>query len=176
MPRAFSGDDHDLIGAERDVRARVGELDVDLSAAEVVANVYRVASAVRNHMEQRVLAGHGLSWSAFVALFVLWVWGDMESRRLADEVGVTKGTLTGVVKTLERRGWCERREHPGDRRLVVIALTADGERVIRAVYPHFNREEAALTAALPPRERARLAHDLRTILRGVEGSATGVPG
>ena len=37
-------------------------------------------------------------------LFVLRVWGPTESHRLADEAGITDGTLTGVMKTLEQRG------------------------------------------------------------------------
>ena len=69
-----------------------------------VANVFRVASAARSHLERTVLAGVGLSFTAFTVMWVLWVWGEMESRELAIDAGVTKGTLTGVVGTLEGRG------------------------------------------------------------------------
>ena len=44
-------------------------------------------------------------------LFVLWIWGDQQTRHLAEEAGVTKGTLTGVLKTLEKRGLARRRAH-----------------------------------------------------------------
>ena len=69
-----------------------------------VSNIYRAANAIRNHMEQKVLADEDLSWAAFTVLFVLWIWGDQQTRHLAAEAGVTKGTLTGVLKTLEKRG------------------------------------------------------------------------
>ena len=69
-----------------------------------VSNIYRAANVIRNHMERQVLADEDLSWAAFTVLFVLWIWGDQQTRHLAAEAGVTKGTLTGVLKTLEKRG------------------------------------------------------------------------
>ena len=98
---------------ERDVAARLAEvgIDVDLDFASMaaVANVFRVASAARGHLERTVLTDVGLSFTAFTVMWVLWVWGEMETRELAVEAGVTKGTLTGVVGTLERRGLVVRR-------------------------------------------------------------------
>ena len=69
-----------------------------------VANVFRVASAARAHLERTVLAEVGLSFTAFTVMWVLWVWGETESRELAIDAGITKGTLTGVVGTLEGPG------------------------------------------------------------------------
>lgn len=168
MTKALSGDQAGLIQAERDILARVGDLEIDFDATAAVSNIYRVATAVRYHMEKHVLSEHHLSWSAFVALFVLWVWGEMESHRLADETGVTKGSLTGIVKTLERRGLCERRDHPSDRRRVLVRPTATGERLIRRIYPLFNRHESLVTGGLSKGERLGLADNLRTVLRTVE--------
>jgi MarR family transcriptional regulator, organic hydroperoxide resistance regulator len=167
MTKALSGDREGLIQAERDILARVGDLEIDFDATAAVSNIYRVATAVRYHMERYVLSKHHLSWSAFVALFVLWVWGEMESHRLADETGVTQGSLTGIVKTLERRGLCERHEHPFDRRRVIVRPTATGKRLIRRIYPVFNRHEGLVTAELSSAEKLQLADNLRTVLRTV---------
>ena len=71
-----------------------------------VANVFRSASAARGYLERTVLADVGLSFTAFTVMWVLWVWGEMETRDLAVDAGITKGTLTGVVGTLERHGSC----------------------------------------------------------------------
>jgi MarR family transcriptional regulator, organic hydroperoxide resistance regulator len=169
MPRSFSStDEADLVRAEKDIQARAGNLAIDFGAAGVVSNVYRVATAIRYHMEAGLLAEYGLSWTAFVSLFVLWVWGPLESRQLAQEVGITKGTLTGVVKTLERRGLCTRESHPSDGRLVVVRPTDTGVAAIEELYPIFNEQEAAVTAALSERERTMLAHGLRKMLRTLE--------
>jgi DNA-binding MarR family transcriptional regulator len=98
---------------------------------------------------------------------VLWIWGEMEARHRAAEANVTKGTLTGVLDTLERRGLVVRRRHDEDRRLVSVSLTEAGEQLIAAVYPAFNAQESRIAALLPPDDRERIAHGLREIVRGV---------
>ena len=67
-----------------------------------------------------------LSWTAFVALWVLWVWGDQESRHLAEGCSVSRATISGVVRTLESRGFVVRRSDSTDGRKVVVGLTASG--------------------------------------------------
>jgi len=121
MPRRLAiGDAQDLVQAERDIRAGIGDQELNFAAMAAVSNIYRAANAIRHHMEQRVLAEEDLSWAAFTVLFVLWIWGDQQTRHLAAEAGVTKGTLTGVASTLERRGLLSRRAHPGDARRVLL--------------------------------------------------------
>ena len=58
---------------------------------------------MRNHMERTLLADYDLSWVAFTVLWVLWIWGNQETGHVAAEAGITKGTLTGVMKTLQAR-------------------------------------------------------------------------
>jgi DNA-binding MarR family transcriptional regulator len=119
-------------------------------------------------MERDVLRSHQLSWSAFVVLFVLRIWGSQESRRLAAEAGISGGTLSGVLDTLERKGLVKRRAIPEDRRRVEVALTADGTKVVDEVMPAFNREEALVTGGLTDDEMASLARLLRKVLRTTE--------
>jgi DNA-binding MarR family transcriptional regulator len=168
MPRRFAGNAQDLVQAERDVRARVGEQELDFAAMAAVSNIYRAANAIRNQLEQQVLAEEDLSWAAFTVLFVLWIWGDQQTRHLAAEAGVTKGTLTGVLKTLEKRGLARRRGHEEDGRLVLVSLEPRGQDVIERLFPAFNRGEALVSASLTAREKDQLAGLLRKIIRTVE--------
>ena len=85
--------------AEIEARAQVEGLGVDIDAFAVVSNVFRVANAVRNYTERNLLGEYHLSFSGFTVLWVLWVWGPKESYALAEESGISKSTLTGVVKT-----------------------------------------------------------------------------
>jgi hypothetical protein len=109
--RLAAGTQRDLVQAERDIRSRIGDQPLDFAAMAAVSNIYRAANVIRNHMEQKVLADEDLSWAAFTVLFVLWIWGDQQTRYLAVEAGVTKGTLTGVLKTLEKRDLVRRHPH-----------------------------------------------------------------
>jgi len=175
----------DLGQAERDIRGRVGDdRSLDFAAMAAVSNIYRAANVIRNHMERQVLADEDLSWAAFTVLFVLWIWGDQQTRHLADDAGVTKGTLTGVLKTLEKRGLTRRRAHDADGRLVLVSLEPKGAAVIERLFPAFNQGETAVSSGLTEKEKDQLAALLRKIIRSVEDSkgsasqgsgSTGIP-
>ena len=150
MPLLFaSDDDRDLVRAERDVGCGVqGSRSRPAVAWPRCPTSSVRATAVRNHMENGVLAQHELSWSAFTTLFVLRVWGDMDARSLAAEAGVTAATLTGVMKTLEGRGLLRRKGDRADGRRILVSLTPRGRNVVGDVMPAFNRHESLVTQAL----------------------------
>jgi DNA-binding MarR family transcriptional regulator len=171
--RALSSTDAgDLLRAEQDVQARLAELgidvDLDFVSMSAVANVFRTAGAARTYLERTVLAVVGLSFSAFTVMWVLWVWGEMESRDLAVDAGITKGTLTGVVGTLERRGLVSRRRHARDGRLVLVSCTTAGEDLMAALFARFNEGETRVVAGLDDTEARQLAQLLRKVLRTME--------
>jgi DNA-binding MarR family transcriptional regulator len=168
--RLAAGSASDLVQAERDIRARIGEQPLDFAAMAAVSNIYRAANAVRNHLERKVLADEDLSWAAFTVMFVLWIWGDAQTRHLAADAGVTKGTLTGVLKTLEGRGLVRRRAHEHDRRLVLVSLEPKGVAVIERLFPAFNIGETHVSSALTEAEKEQLASLLRKIIRSAEES------
>lgn len=163
-------DPDDYVQAELDVRERLGALDLDFAAMSAVSNIYRAASAVRNHMERAVLADCDLSWTGFTTLFVLWIWGDLESRHLAARAGVSKGTLTGVVRTLQGRGLCWREQRDYDRRFVVVGLTDEGRRVIEGIFPRFNEQETFVTSGLSQEDKEALAAKLRAVIAALDGA------
>ena len=166
--RLAAGSASDLVRAERDIRGRIGDQSLDFAAMAAVSNIYRAANVIRNHMERQVLADEDLSWAAFTVLFVLWIWGDQQTRYLADEAGVTKGTLTGVLKTLEKRGLTRRRAHDADGRLVLVSLEPKGAAVIERLFPAFNMGETDVSSGLTAQEKDQLAVLLRKIIRSVE--------
>jgi MarR family transcriptional regulator, organic hydroperoxide resistance regulator len=171
--RLAAGTERDLVQAERDIRGRIAGQPLDFAAMAAVSNIYRAANVVRNHMERQVLVDEDLSWAAFTVLFVLWIWGDQQTRYLAEEAGVTKGTLTGVLKTLEKRGLARRRGHAGDGRLVLVSLEPKGLAVIERLFPAFNEGEARVSSVLTEDEKNQLASLLRKIIRSAEAGEAG---
>jgi DNA-binding MarR family transcriptional regulator len=159
---------HSLRDTEKAVEAKLGGLPLRWDQMQAAANVHRAAAAVRLHFENSVLRGPDLTWTAFVVLWVVWIWGEMETRYVAKEAGITKGTLTGVVKTLEARGLAARTRHAGDGRLVLLSLTDKGKDLMRTLFPAFNEEEAFVTATLSTSESKTLARLLRKVVSQVE--------
>ncbi|WP_437043674.1 MarR family winged helix-turn-helix transcriptional regulator [Streptomyces angustmyceticus] len=153
---------------EKAVRAKLGDTPVRHEQMAAVANIYRAAAAVRQHFENSVLRGAELTWTSFVVLWVVWIGGEMETRRVAEEAGISKGTLTGVARTLQARGLVERKVPPNDGRLALLALTPEGERLMDRVFPEFNAEEVFVTQGLSDDEALDLADLLRRIVVQVE--------
>lgn len=159
----------DALGSrESDVMDRLADSGLDLAAMALTSNVFRVATAMRRRLEQAALQDDDLSWTAFKVLWVLWIWGEQEMRLLAVEADVTKGTLTGVVNTLEHRGLVERRRHADDRRLVSVALTGAGTTRIEAVMPIFNAEERAIADLLHPADQHAMISSLRRLVSALQ--------
>jgi DNA-binding MarR family transcriptional regulator len=159
---------HTLAETELAVSSRLRTIPLDFEAMAAVSNIYRASTAIRNHLERSVLHENDLTWTAFVVLWVVWIWDSPQTSQVADEVGISKGTLTGVVKTLEARGLLGRHPHPDDRRLVLVELTTEGSRLMARLFPKFNAEEAFVVQPLTDRQRAALAQSLRTITTHVE--------
>lgn len=154
--------------AERLVEAKLGGAPIRHERMAAMANIYRAAAAVRQHLENTVLRSCDLTWTAFVVLWVIWIWGESESRHVAEEAGISKGTLTGVVRTLESRGLVRRADHPTDGRLVLLGLTGEGETLMQRVFPEFNAEETFVTARLDDDACRVLADGLRQVVLQVE--------
>jgi DNA-binding MarR family transcriptional regulator len=87
---------------------------------------------------------------------------------VAEEAGISKGTLTGVVRTLEKRGLVQRASHPTDGRLVLLSLTDEGEKLMQRLFPAFNEEESFVTDKLSDADCRAVADGLRRVVLQVE--------
>jgi DNA-binding MarR family transcriptional regulator len=150
---------HTLDETESQVATRLAGMNLDFEAMAVTANLFRAANAARNHMERTVLAKSNLTWTAFVVLWVAWIWETAETREIASEAGVSKATLSGVLTTLEGRGFVERKRGEKDGRLV----TVEGKRLMKKLFPEFNKAERHVVRDLASAEQPVAADILRRI-------------
>ena len=155
---------HTLAETERTAESRIADLEVDFRALAVISNLFRAANAVRNHMESTVLSKSDLTWTAFVVLWIAWIWGSAETRMIAEESGVSKATLSGVLNTLERRGLLTRSRSAEDGRLVIVVLTPAGTRLIKRLFPQINEQERVATSGLTPKQQEVAANLLRELV------------
>ncbi len=163
-----TGGHSSITETEKLVDTKLGGMPIHREQMAVVANIYRAAAAVRQHLEGSVLRGSDLTWTAFVVLWVVWIWGESETRRVAEEAGISKGTLTGVARTLESRGLIRRAAHPHDGRLVLLSLTDEGTALMERLFPLFNAEEAFVAGGLSDEECTTTADALRRVVLQVE--------
>ena len=153
---------------ERAIERHIVDLVLNTTAMAAASNIHRAASLIRNHFEQGLLREAGLTWTGFVTLWVAWIWDGPDMGRAAEEVGVSKGTLSGVVKTLESRGLLYRVQDARDRRSSRIFLTPDGHHLMVELFPVFNQQEAAVMGALDDSSQQTLAKLLREVIATTE--------
>ena len=154
--------------AEHEALNKIKRLNIDVRSLSVMSNVFRVANSFRNHAEYTLLSKYELSFSGFTVLWVLWIWGPREPGILAEEAGITKGTLTGVLKTLEGLGLTQKQPHNTDGRRRIIEVTSKGKRIFRRLLPRFNELETSVTRGLSNKNKAEVVKALRVILQQTE--------
>lgn len=159
---------HTLAETERQVSERLAHMSLDFDSMAIVSNLFRAANAVRNHFERTVLLSNDLSWTAFVVLWVTWIWEPIETRQIAEEGGFSKATLTGVLGTLEGRGLVTREKSDTDGRLVLVKMTDEGRKLMDGLFPKFNKQEQVVSGAIPADQRADVAEALRLLTKRAE--------
>lgn len=153
---------------ETAVGDRTGHLSIDFPAMHALSSLHRAANAVRTYMTNTVLRDRDISWTGFVVLWSVWIYDGMPTWQAAESAGISKATLTGVVRTLESRGWIERTVDSQDRRLINLGLTEAGRALMEEIFPAFNAVEADVVADLPDRKVKDLTTSLRRIVERIE--------
>ena len=99
------------------------------------------------------------------ALSVLVFGGPCPLGRLARIEDVAGPTMTRIVDGLSELGLAERRPHPDGGRLVLVAATAEGERVMRAAQQARVDTIVAALGTLPADDRAAITAAAPALLR-----------
>lgn len=117
-------------------------------------NLHHVDALIRASLAARLDAEGGCSLLEHDLMSRLEVPGAERPRMadLAGLLGVTSGGVTRVVDRLIARGWVEREQVPGNRRVIYAKLTAEGRRVLA-------RTRGAYFAALREMIGDRLSDD-----------------
>ena len=68
----------------------------------------------------------GLTYTQYIALMVIWAEGTVSVRDLGKRRYLDSGTLTPVLKTLEKMGVITRRRSAEDERVLLVTITEAG--------------------------------------------------
>jgi DNA-binding MarR family transcriptional regulator len=138
--------------------------DPSLASMSVGYTLLRAAKKIERDIETNFARPAGLTFAAFRLMSALRLGGPQTPRRLADVLSVSKASVTSALDTLERSGLLTRSPRPDDARMLVIALTEQGDRVVGEFLRWWstNREKLWLDA-LTPDEELTLAHLLGKI-------------
>lgn len=94
---------------------------------------------------------------------------------LAENTGVTRATVSGLLDGLEKEGLVERQMDAEDRRLVRVRLTPEGAALLDKVRPAYCRWFSSVVETLSEDERTRLVSLLEKIQKQIARLAGHVP-
>lgn len=109
-------------------------------ATEAVMNTIRTADLLFDKIGV-LLRPLGVSSAGGLVLGQLRDHGAMSPSELGDRLIVTRATVTGVVDSLERRGYVVRTPNPNDRRGIIVDLTPSGVDACADVRRIIHRQE-----------------------------------
>ena len=72
------------------------------------------------------LAELGLTYTQYITMLVLWERQKISAKELGTKLYLDSGTLTPVLKSLEKKGLIGRYRSEEDERVLVVELTAEG--------------------------------------------------
>jgi DNA-binding MarR family transcriptional regulator len=147
--------------------------DLDFEPVAVITRLARIRRHLDRELEP-VFDRFGLSPSSFEALVTLMRLSDeprISQKRLADELGVTPGTVSVRVDGLVADGLAERRADPKSKRSSLVTLTDRGRELFERVTPAHLANERRLLASLSDQDMRVLIGLLRKLLVEFEGSA-----
>jgi DNA-binding MarR family transcriptional regulator len=149
------------LAIERTVRALP---DIDPRAMRLVLSLYRASNAMVYDLESAVHRPQGWSWAGFRLLFVLWLAGPAEAKRVAQLSGMSRAAVSALVNTLERDGLVARRRAGSDRRSVELSLTPRGREVFARAFVAHHERERTWASALSADEVAQLTTLLEKLM------------
>ncbi|MHB8398978.1 MAG: MarR family winged helix-turn-helix transcriptional regulator [Candidatus Limnocylindrales bacterium] len=140
--------------------------DANVLATEAVMNTIRTADLLFDQIG-RLLRPLNVSAAGGLVLGILRDHGRMSPSEIGDRLTVTRATVTGVVDSLERRGFVSRSANPADRRSLIVEITPLGLTVVQQVRTIIHRHEKAWLGSLSDADIRNYIESLQRIQDGV---------
>lgn len=70
-----------------------------------------------------------LTYTQYIAMMVMWEQEEITVKELGERLFLDSGTLTPVLKTLEKKGFVSRRRSIEDERSLIVSLTEEGRKM-----------------------------------------------
>ena len=137
------------------------------SALMACAMLLRIGSDLLTEFES-FLAAYGLSQGRFLTMFILNRTPDegITPSAIAEKLGVTRATMTGLLDGLEKEGLVIRRGHPEDRRKLSVWLTRKGRQKLDNILPGYYKTIMSIMSDLTEKERSNLISLLEKVNLG----------
>lgn len=107
-----------------------------------------------------ILERLGLTYTSYLVMLALWEQDGLSVSELGKKLYLDSGTLTPLLKKMEKQGLVLRRRDEADERVVLIALTQKG----RELKARTERTVSSLNSTLQLIRESSLFNDLKRLL------------
>lgn len=136
----------------------------------LIRRVHQISSA----LFAEECATFGLTSVQYAALMALRAYPNADATRLSALIAFDRSTIGDVLDRLESKGWVRRSPSPTDRRVKLLALTAEGEAMLDQVAQAVERVQQRLLEPLSPGDRVVMVRLLAQIA-SVHNDTTSAP-
>ena len=107
-----------------------------------------------------------MTYTQYITMMVMWEHKELTVKELGQYLYLDSGTLTPLLKTMEKKGWVERNRSKEDERVLSVSITESGEKLkeLAADVP----EQMADCVKLNPEEAMQLYKILYKILENLK--------
>ena len=71
----------------------------------------------------------GLTYTQYIAMMVMWEHKSISVKDMGKLLYLDSGTLTPMLKKMEKAGWIRRKRSENDERVVMVTITEKGEKL-----------------------------------------------
>lgn len=93
----------------------------------------------------------------------------LSMRSLANALFLDISTMSRVVDQLQKKGYAEREQDPGDKRIIYVSLTESGKKLLSEIEENLIASEKEILQQISPAAR----HSVLFVLRELEKSVAG---
>lgn len=70
-----------------------------------------------------------MTYTQYITMMVMWEHKELTVKELGQYLYLDSGTLTPLLKTMEKKGWVERNRSKEDERVLNVSITEAGEKL-----------------------------------------------
>ena len=126
------------------------------------------ASKVTLEALYEAIDSYGVNSTEFAVLELLYHKGPQPIQRVGQKILMQSGSLTYVVKQLEKKGYVQRERCATDRRVFYVSNTKQGDDFIRRVFPEHEKRVVELMSALSADEQQQLTQLLKKLGHSIQ--------
>lgn len=140
----------------------------------LVRLIHGVAAGMSARFDN-LLRPYGLNETDFRTLMQLFCSPDGQAHpsHLSQLATQSRTNMTRIVDSLVERGWVSRYASDVDRRRIVLAITRDGEALVKRLLPHFHPKLSSFLSILSKDEKQTMTEGLQKIAASLEAHERG---